>query len=189
MQLHEVPHIKLDTKISVDRITVRELSNFFRTFKQPEETISHDCIYSPFLRADDSDGYYKLDDDYIARTEMLDSLKDRFKGYFISLYLAYNFANAPIDLKYTTDKEFRYIGKMIDEIITGTNLSFLLFVSHFTQFADKQGTALKPEHFHCVIGNSDCGGFAKEMAHIKAKTLAQKLKENSLLTVKGNGLI
>lgn len=184
MQLHEVPHIRLNAEIGMKAVTVRELSNFFRTFKQPDETLSHDCIYSPFLQSEDSDGFFSLNDDYITRTQMLDYVKDKFTGYYISLYLAYDFANAPVYLKYSTDEEFRYIGRMIDEIVTGTNLSLLFLVSHFTQFADKQGTFLKPEHYHCIIGNSEYKGFPDKSMSDEIKGFADRLFKNKLIKIR-----
>ncbi len=49
MQLHEVPHVKLNADFEIRRITERDLNNYFRMFKSSEETLRFDCIYSPFF--------------------------------------------------------------------------------------------------------------------------------------------
>ena len=72
MQLHEVPHVKLNADFEIRRITERDLNNYLRMFKSSEETLRFDCVYSPFF---DSDPFYVIGDDYAGRMELLQTLK------------------------------------------------------------------------------------------------------------------
>ena len=148
MQLHEVPHVKLNADFEIRRITERDLNNYLRMFKSSEETLRFDCVYSPFF---DSDPFYVIGDDYAGRMELLQTLKSYFPDEYISFRLTYDFSNAPVELRYSTKAEFRYIGNILDKSTEGTNLSLVLFVSHFRQFESKTSKTMKPEHFHGLL--------------------------------------
>jgi hypothetical protein len=180
MQLHEVPHIKIYVDLSTKEVTSRDFNNYFRTFKSPNETLAHDCIYSPYLEEET----YLLTDDYITRTEILKELLARFEGIYINAYFAYDFRNAPVNLNYETNKEFNYIGKILTDTVEGTNLSLWFMVSHFRQFTDKAGTCLKPEHFHCIFGDDEGNGYDKAAAIMEAKRLADMLSRNKLFVIR-----
>ena len=176
MQLHEIPHIRLDADFEIKCITERDLNNYFRTFKPSEETLQHDCICSPFF---ESNSVYALSDDYAGRMELLESLKSYISGEYISVRLTYDFSNAPVKLNYSTKNEFQYIGSILDELSQRTNLSLVLLVSHFRQFGNKNGTVIKPEHLHCLLSaNNDNDLFAE------ANHYANLLSANPLFRIK-----
>jgi len=153
MQLRQVPHIKLNVEIEFNRkITDNDLNNYFRMFKNTEESLESDCIYSPFF---DVDIPYTLGDDYTGRMNLYNCLREKLYKQCTSLYIFYDFTYAPINTAYFTNEEFIYMGKVLEEALVQTDLSLLLLVSHFKQFANKKGTLLKPEHFHALIGNPE----------------------------------
>lgn len=176
MQLHEVPHIRLNADFEIKCITERGLNNYFRTFKPSEETLQYDCICSPFF---ESDFVYALSDDYAGRMELLESLKSHISGEYISVRLTYDFSNTPVKLNYSTENEFQYIGSILDELSQRTNLSLILLVSHFRQFGNKSGTVIKPEHFHCLLGADDNSDLLTE-----ANRYADLLSANPLFRIK-----
>lgn len=174
MQLHEVPHIRLNAEFEIKRITERDLNNYLRMFKPSEETLRYDCIYSPFFG---SEQLYVIDDDYAGRMELFQKLRSHFPDEYISFRLTYDFSNTPIDLKYSTKSEFRYIGSILDNVSQRTNLSLCLLVSHFRQFGNKKGTVIKPEHYHGLLK-------ADENAEAKMLQYANLLAQNPLFRIK-----
>lgn len=161
MQLHEIPHIKLNAEISVNKpIIDNELKNYFRLFKQTEENLEDDCVYSPLF---DAPNLFVLGNDYADRMYLYNVLQIKLPDRCTKLYLSYDFSYAPINNAYTTDGEYSFVGTFLDKLLMQTNLSLLLFVSHFNQIGNKAKTYLKPEHFHGLIGGntSDVEQFVK----------------------------
>lgn len=172
MQLHEIPHIKLNAEISVNKpIIDNELKNYFRLFKQTEENLEDDCVYSPLF---DAPNLFVLDNDYADRMYLYNVLQIKLPDRCTKFYLSYDFSYAPINIAYTTDGEYSFIGTFLDKLLTQTNLSLLLFVSHFNQIANKTSLCLKPEHFHGLIGGdaSDVEQFVKLL---KAEKIINKV--------------
>lgn len=178
MQLHEVPHIRLNTDFEIKCITERDLNNYFRTFKPHEESLSCDCIYSPFFG---SESLYVLGDEYSGRMELLDFLKPYVPDEYVSLRLTYDFSNSPVALEYSVDEEFKFIGSILDDISQRTNLSLFLLVSHFRQFGDKKGTVIKPEHFHCLLNSENS---SEDELIIKMNHFADILSQNRLFRIR-----
>lgn len=177
MLLCEVPHIRLNAEIEFNKkITENDLNNYFRIFKPQDETLEYDCIYSPFF---DTDTPYVLGDDYASRMALFNILCEKLPEKAITLYVSYDFSYAPVNLRYTTDGEFGYIGDILKQILPSTNLSLLMLVSHFNQFANKAGTALKPEHYHILLdGKSEADmdfGINQLVYELKKKQIFKKI--------------
>jgi len=149
MYLREVPYIKLNADINASmKVTENELKNYLRLFKSPDETLSHDYIYSPFF---DAEKVYCLEEDYAVRMDFYGVLRECLPQKVISVYISYDFSKTPVLLEYSTEGEYSYMGGILQDSIFQTNLSLLLFVSHLNQFADKMGTKLKAEHYHILL--------------------------------------
>ena len=149
MLLHQIPHIKLNVDINVNKtVAENELGNCFRLFKQSEESLEGDCVYSPFF---DSPNLFVLGDDYANRMYLYNILREKLPDKCTKLHIDYDFTFTPVCVTYTTEGEYLFIGTFLDLMLKDTNLSLLFFVSHFNQFGNKAGTFLKPEHFHAYI--------------------------------------
>lgn len=181
MYLREIPHIRLNADIELSKkVTENDLNNYLRMFKSPDESLSQDLIYSPFF---DNNTVYYLDEDYAVRMGFYNILCEKLPESCISVYLSYDFSNTPVSLTYSTGGEYGYVAEMIQECLSKTNLSLLLFVSHLNQFANKAGTKLKAEHYHILLGTD-------EDADVYAETgkFIGKLREKPIIgriTMKG----
>lgn len=176
MQLHEVPHIKINVDVYFDKENKRrDLDVLLRLYKSPEETLSQDEIHSPYL---EKDTVFMVGDNYGERIGMADDLYDALPHSSTRLYFKYDFTNTPVNIEYKLDSEFAFVGRMIEKALIGTNLSLELLMSHFNQFANKSGTRLKDEHFHCLVGNPS---MSKAELDYELNLFLENLKQNKII--------
>lgn len=176
MQLCEVPHIRINVDVYFEKEKDRRnIDVLFRLYKSPEETLSQDKIYSAFL---DKEKVFIVGDDYGERISMADMIYDALPHRSTLLYISYDFSYTPVNLRYGLDKEFAFVGEMIEKALKETNLSLELLISHFNQFANKVGTKLKNEHYHCLIGNPS---LSKAELENEINTFLKKLAQNKII--------
>ena len=149
-ELRQIPNIILTAEIdAIHIITEREFDNYFRTFKKPEETLEYNSFCSPAYKNGIT---CPMPADYGSRKYLINEIvNDIGFAYCLSLYLAYDFRFAPVNVEYFTNNDFDFVKEVLHKSLAGTNLKLYFVVSHFTQLRNNSIEGLKPEHYHILI--------------------------------------
>lgn len=147
--LREIAHIALMAELRTDETDIsRSFLNYFRLFKKREEDLSEDCFFSPFFRNGE---VLPLSEDYGFRKDAMDAIVRNLAGHdYTAVCVTYDFRLAAVNEEYTTDGEFEYMKRTVEDAAKAQGLSLVFMVSHFNQLVGKELTR-KPEHYHILL--------------------------------------
>lgn len=144
--LAQIPNITMNGYAMITNKPV-QWKPLFRVFKFSDESLKDDSIYSPVL---ENGKILPLNGDF-SQAHLADYFDRLFPvGNYVECRFEYDFLLAPVGITYTTDGDFEIFLEKIWNCLTGTSLYPYLLLSHFNQYAKKDGE-LKAEHYHLLI--------------------------------------
>lgn len=181
-QLKDLRNIRMQVTITSfpELKPERDFSNFFRTFKRPEENLNENHFYSPFFA---QGCVIAMDEHFGERKNAMETILEGLKDNIYSLvYIFYDFRFVPPNLEYHTEGEFLYTKKLLEKALQGTGLYLFFLTSHYNQLIGKT-EQLKPEHYHIVLCKED--EKMNEYDYDRAINIfADNLRKNEIMNVK-----